>query len=262
MFVGDVYGRPGRRAAAYWIPRLIVQHAIDFCVVNGENSAGGFGITAKIGQKFHAYGADVITMGDHVWDQKHSIDYIQRGDRILRAANFPEAVGGTGAAVFSARNGISVGVLSLLGRTYMKMALDCPFRTGQSAVEKLRRETPIILVDFHAEATSEKIAFGHYMDGKVSAVLGTHTHVQTADNEILPGGTAYMTDVGMTGPHDSVIGTKKAPVIHRFINQMPTRFAPATGDVKLCGALIDVDERSGHARHIKRLRLNLNFEEG
>ena len=257
LFVGDVYGRPGRRAAAHLIPQLIAQHAIDFCVVNGENSAGGFGITEKIGRKFHAYGADVITLGDHIWDQKDSVDYIQKGDRVLRAANFPRQVGGIGAAVFSARNGASVGVINLLGRTYMKMTLDCPFRTGQCAVEKLQKKTPIILIDFHAEATAEKIAFGHYMDGKVSAILGTHTHVQTADDEILPGGTAYITDVGMTGPHDSVIGSKKDPVIHRFINQMPVRFEPASGDIKLCGVLIDVDESSGRARHIERLRLNL-----
>ena len=178
----------------------------------------------------------------------------------MRAANFPRQVGGIGAAVFSARNGSSVGVINLLGRTYMKMTLDCPFRTGQCAVEKLKKKTSIILIDFHAEATAEKIAFGHYMDGKVSAVLGTHTHVQTADDEILPGGTAYITDVGMTGPHDSVIGSKKDPVIHRFINQMPVRFEPASGDIKLCGVLIDVDEHSGRARHIERLRLNLEEE--
>lgn len=257
LFVGDVYGRPGRRAAAYWIPRLIEQHAVDFCLVNGENAAGGFGITEKIGQKLHNYGADAITMGDHVWDRKDSVDYIQKGDRILRAANFPKAVKGIGAAVYPARNGALVGVVSLPGRTYMKVTLECPFRTGASVAAKLRAKTPIVLVDFHAEATSEKIAFGHFIDGKVSAVLGTHTHVQTADEEILPHGTAYMTDVGMTGPHDSVIGSKKGPAIFRFINQMPVRFAPAAGDIKFCGVLLDVDECSGRTRHIERLRLNL-----
>ena len=257
LFVGDVYGKPGRRAAAYWIPRLIDQESVDFCVVNGENSAGGFGITEKIGRKFHAYGADVITLGDHVWDQKDSVSYVDKGDRIVRPANFPEGVGGTGFGVFTARNGVAVGVLSLMGRTYMKMTLDCPFRVGLDAIEKLREETPIILVDFHAEATSEKIAFGHYVDGKVSGVFGTHTHVQTGDEEVLPGGTAYLTDAGMTGPHDSVIGAKKDPAIRRFINQMPVRFEPATDRIKLCGVIIDVDEATGKAHHIERLRLDL-----
>lgn len=260
MFVGDVYGKSGRWAAAYWIPRLIEEHSVDFCIVNGENSAGGFGITEKIGRKFHAYGADVITMGDHVWDQKDSLSYVLGGDRILRPANFPEGVGGVGAGVFSSRNGFSVGVMSLVGRTYMKLTLDCPFRVGLETVERLRAETPIIVVDFHAEATSEKIALGQYLDGKVSAVLGTHTHVQTADEQVLSGGTAYMTDAGMTGPHDSVIGAKKEPAIKRFINQMPVRFEPATGGIKLCGALLDIDESSGKTRSIERLRLDL--EEG
>ena len=260
LFVGDVYGKPGRRAAAYWIPRLIEQRAVDFCIVNGENAAGGFGITEKIGQKFHNYGADAITMGDHVWDQKDSVAYIQKGDRILRAANFPNAVKGIGAAVFQTRNGASVGVVSLMGRTYMKASLGCPFRTGVATAAKLRAKTPIVLVDFHAEATSEKIAFGHFIDGKVSAVLGTHTHVQTADEGILPHGTAYITDVGMTGPHDSVIGSKKGPAIFRFMNQMPVRFTPATGDIKFCGVLLDIDERTGRAQHIERLRLDMEEE--
>lgn len=260
LFVGDVYGRPGRRAAAYWIPRLIEQQAVDFCIVNGENSAGGFGITEKIGRKFHAYGADVITMGDHVWDQKDSLSYITGGDRILRPENFPAGVGGIGASIFSGRNGHSVGVLSLVGRTYMKLTLDCPFRVGLEAVERLRAKTPVVVVDFHAEATSEKIALGQYLDGKVSAVLGTHTHVQTADEQVLVGGTAYMTDAGMTGPHDSVIGAKKEPAIKRFVNQMPVRFEPATSGMKLCGALLDIDESSGKARSIERLRLDLEEE--
>ncbi|MDA0747455.1 MAG: TIGR00282 family metallophosphoesterase [bacterium] len=255
LFVGDVYGKPGRRAAADLIPRIKAEHSVDFCIVNGENAAGGFGITENIGRKFHAYGADVITTGNHVWDQKESLPYIFSGDRILRPANFPPGVGGVGSGIFQTANGIPVGVACLQGRTNMK-SLDCPFRAAREIVETLKKETPVIFIDFHAEATSEKIAFGWFMDGQASAVVGTHTHVQTADECILPGGTAYLTDAGMTGPHDSVIGAEKEPAIQRFLNQMPVRFEPASGDVKLCGALIDVDEKSGKALKIERLRIN------
>jgi 2',3'-cyclic-nucleotide 2'-phosphodiesterase len=256
LFVGDVYAKPGRRAAAFFIPQIMEERGVDFCIVNGENSAGGFGITEKIGKKFHAYGADVITTGNHVWDQKESLSYIQAGDRVLRPANYPDEVGGVGAGVFESREGIAVGVVSLQGRTNM-LDLDCPFRLGEKLVEKMRETTPIIVVDFHAEATSEKIAMGWFMDGKVSAVLGTHTHVQTADEHVLPQGTAYITDAGMTGPHDSVIGAEKEAAVRRFINRMPVRFEPASGDVKLCGVLMDIDETTGKAQHIERLRLNL-----
>lgn len=259
LFVGDVYGRPGRRAAAELIPRLIDDYEVDFCIVNGENAAGGFGITEKIGRKFLAYGADVITMGNHVWDQKESIPYVMAGDRLLRPANFPPDVGGIGAGVFPSRSGVQVGVVCLQGRTHMR-SLDCPFRIGRETVDALRQKAQVIVIDFHAEVTSEKVAFGWFMDGKVSAVVGTHTHVQTADEQVLPGGTAYMTDAGMTGPHDSVIGSEKKPIIRRFLTQLPTRFKPASGDVKLCGAMLDVDENTGKARGIERLRIDL--EEG
>jgi len=254
LFVGDVYGKPGRKAAADLIPQLKAEHEIDFCIVNGENAAGGFGITENIAQKIHAYGADVITTGNHVWDQKDSVPYIMAGDRILRPANFPAGVGGVGSGVFETSKGIAVGVISLQGRIHMK-DLDCPFRLAETLVEELREKTPIVIIDFHAEATSEKIAFGWHMDGKASAVLGTHTHVQTADNRVLPQGTAYITDVGMTGPHDSVIGAQKEPAIRRFLTQLPVRFEPATDDVRLCGALLDVDETTGKARDISRLML-------
>ncbi len=256
LFVGDVYGRPGRRAASELIPQLIQEHGVDLCIVNGENAAGGFGITENIGKKLHAYGADVITTGNHVWDQKDSVNYIMAGGRILRPENFPEEVGGVGTGVFEARNGVPVGVLCLQGRINMK-PLDCPFRVGGNAVERLREKTRVIVIDFHAEATSEKIAFGWFMDGKVSAVLGTHTHVQTADERVLPGGTAYFTDVGMTGPHDSVIGAEKEGAVRRFLNQLPVRFEPAAGDVKLCGAMLEIDETTGFTRRIERLRIDL-----
>ncbi len=261
LFVGDVYGRPGRRAAAELIPRLREAHGVDFCIVNGENAAGGAGITEKIGRKIHAYGADVITTGNHVWDQKDGVAYVMAGDRVLRPANFPPEVGGVGWGVFPSESGMPVGVVCLQGRTNMK-SLDCPFRTGREIVDALRQEVRVVVIDFHAEATSEKIAFGWFMDGQVSAVVGTHTHVQTADEQVLPGGTAYITDAGMTGPHDSVIGAEKEVAIQRFINQMPARFEPAIGDVKLCGALLDVDEETGKARQIDRLRVDWEEAQG
>lgn len=255
LFIGDVYGRPGRRASADLIPRLRDEHAVDFCIVNGENAAGGFGITEKIARKFFAYGADVITTGNHVWDRKDTVEFINNADRVLRPANFPAGVGGIGSGAFTAANGTTVGVVCLQGRTHLP-SLDCPFRCADRIVEDLRGSTPLILIDFHAEATSEKIAFGWHLDGKASAVIGTHTHVQTADERVLPGGTAYITDAGMTGPHDSVIGARKDAVIGRFLSQMPVRFEPAEGDVKLCGALIDVDEDTGRSRSIERLRID------
>ena len=256
LFVGDIYGKPGRRAASELVPKLIEEREIDFTIMNGENAAGGFGITENIGKKLHAYGADVITTGNHVWDQKASISYIVSGDRILRPSNYPADVGGTGAAVYTSKKGTPVGVVNVMGRTGMR-PMDCPFRSGMDCVEMIRKKTPIVFIDFHAEATSEKIAFGWYMDGSASAVVGTHTHVQTADETILPRGTAYITDVGMTGPHKSVIGAQKDAVIQQFMDRLPTRFEPATEDVKLCGVIIDVDNATGRALSIERLRIDL-----
>tara|TARA_Y100000588_G_scaffold394836_1_gene517706 strand:- start:871 stop:1659 length:789 start_codon:yes stop_codon:yes gene_type:complete len=256
LFVGDIYGRAGRRAASEVVPQLMTEYSVDFCIINGENAAGGFGITENIGKKLHAYGADVITTGNHVWDQKSGVPYIQSGDRILRPANYPPSVGGIGSGVYEARNGRFVGVVNIQGRTGLR-PVDCPFRIGRRLVDELKKETPIVFVDFHAEATSEKIAMGWYLDGRASVVIGTHTHVQTADETVLPGGTAYMTDSGMTGPHDSVIGAEKEAVIQQFLDRMPTRYEPAEGDVKLCGAMIDVDPKSGRATAIERLRIDV-----
>jgi metallophosphoesterase (TIGR00282 family) len=256
LFVGDIYGRPGRRAASEVVPRLMTEHTVDFCIINGENAAGGFGITENIGKKLHAYGADVITTGNHVWDQKGGVSYIQRGDRVLRPANYPPSVGGVGHGLFESRNGRLVGVVNIQGRTGLR-PVDCPFRIGRRLVDDLKKETPIVFVDFHAEATSEKIAMGWYLDGRASVVIGTHTHVQTADETILPGGTAYLTDSGMTGPHDSVIGAEKEAVIQQFLDRMPTRYEPAEGDVKLCGVLVDVNDDSGQATAIERLRIDV-----
>jgi len=259
LFVGDVYGRPGRRAAADLVPGLIDRRGIDLCVVNGENVAGGFGITENLARKIRSYGANVITLGNHVWDRKETIPFIVKSKDILRPANFPPGVGGMGFCVAASRKGLPVGVVSLQGRTHMR-ELDCPFRVGQQIVHELRRQTPIILVDFHAEATSEKVAFAYYVDGQVSAVIGTHTHVQTSDERVLAGGTAFITDVGMTGPHDSVIGARKAEAIQRFLTQMSVRLEVATGDVQLCAVVIDVDEDTGRARGIERLRISYAAE--
>ena len=255
LFVGDIYGRPGRKAAADLIPRLKESHRIDFCIVNGENAAGGFGITENIAKKLLAYGADVITTGNHVWDRKDDIPFILGAGRVLRPANFPESVGGAGYGIFTASNGIRIGVVCIQGRVNM-LDLDCPFRIGRDIVDRLRLQTQVIVIDFHAEASSEKIAYGWFMDGRASAVLGTHTHVQTADEHILPGGTAYVSDAGMTGPHDSVIGARKEAVIHRFLDRRPVRFEPAENDIKLCGVIVEVEDESGKATRIERLRID------
>lgn len=255
LFIGDIYGKPGRKAAADLIPRLRESHRIDLCIANGENAAGGFGLTENIAKKLFAYGADVITTGNHVWDRKDAIPYILGADRVLRPANFPESVGGAGCGIFTAANGVPVGVVCIQGRVHM-LDLDCPFRVGRDIVDRLRRQTPVILIDFHAEASSEKIAYGWFMDGRASAVLGTHTHVQTADERILPGGTAYVSDAGMTGPHDSVIGARKEAVIHRFLDRTPVRFEPAEKDIKLCGVIVEVEDESGRATRIERLRID------
>ncbi|HCK09953.1 MAG: TIGR00282 family metallophosphoesterase [Gemmatimonadetes bacterium] len=261
LFVGDIYGKPGRRAASELVPKLIEEREIDFTIMNGENAAGGFGITENIGSKLHAYGADVITTGNHVWDQKSSIPYIAAGGRILRPSNYPKDVGGTGAEVIMSKKGIPIGVINVMGRTGMR-PMDCPFRSGMACLEELKKKTQIVFIDFHAEATSEKIAFGWYMNGSASAVVGTHTHVQTADETILPRGTAYITDVGMTGPHNSVIGAQKEAVIQQFLDRLPTRYEPATEDVKLCGVIVDVDNATGRAQAIERLRIDLVPVEG
>ena len=254
LFVGDIYGRPGRRAAAAIIPRLREKLGVEFCIANGENTAGGFGITERIARALHSYGIDAITGGNHIWDQKEAVDYIHQGERILRPANYPPEVGGTGTTILETEGGIPVGVLNLQGRTYL-VEIDCPFRVGMREMERLREHTRVVVVDFHGEATSEKMAFGWYADGKASAVIGTHTHVQTSDERILPGGTAYITDAGMTGPHDSVIGVRKELAIRRFLTQMPTKFEPARENIRLCGVLIDVDETTGRARDIERLNI-------
>lgn len=255
LFVADVFARPGRRAAAFHIPRLLAERQVDFCVVNGENAAGGFGLTANLARKLRSYGADVVTTGNHVWDHPEFASHLQQADDVLRPLNFPPGAPGRGCGVFHARDGSAVGVLNLQGRTSLT-SIDCPFRAADEAVEALRKECDIVFVDFHAEATAEKAALAWHLDGRVSALIGTHTHVQTADERIFPGGTAFLSDAGMTGPRDSVIGIRPAIAIERFISQRPQRFKPAEGPARLCGVLVDIDPDGGRATAIERLQLD------
>jgi len=255
LFIADIVGKPGRKAISGLLPVLIDQHDIKVCIANGENAAGGFGLTEPIVRELHQNGVDVITSGNHLWDRKEIVPILDEDPFLLRPANYPPEVPGCGATVFEAPGGPAVGVLNLQGRVFIT-PIDCPFRVADRELRHLKDRTNIILVDVHAEATSEKIALGWYLDGQVSAVVGTHTHVQTADERVLPGGTAYITDAGMTGPHDSVLGVKKKPVLERFLTQLPTHFETATSDVRLCGVLIEIDEDSGHATEIRRISMS------
>ncbi len=237
---------------------LICEYRIDFCLANVENAAAGFGITPKIADDLLASGIDLLTSGNHIWDRRGIIPYLTEQPKLLRPYNYPTSAPGTGLFVGNSSCGAKLGVLNLQGRVFMQ-SIDCPFTTGLSAVEYLRKQTPIIVVDFHAEASSEKQAFAWYVDGLVSAVIGTHTHVQTADERILARGTAYITDVGMTGPHDSVIGSIPDLALDRFIRQIPSRLEPASGNLRLCGALIEINETDGHASQIQRINLPITL---
>lgn len=253
LFIGDIVGEPGRRAVEEVVPRLKHSGKVDFVIANGENIAGGSGITPALADELFEAGVDVLTSGDHIWKRKEIIDRLGTDKRIVRPANYPKDVPGFGATVVKAESGAEVGVINLVGRVFMQ-AVECPFRTAKEEADRLKTRTNIIIVDMHAEATSEKIALGWYLDGMVSAIVGTHTHVQTADEKILPGGTAYISDVGMTGPFDGVIGRKKEQILARFLTQLPARFEMAEGDIQLHGAIVDVDEKSGKARSIERVQ--------
>jgi hypothetical protein len=254
LFIGDIVGKIGRQATKTLLPSVTSKYKIDLVIANGENAAGGFGITDKIVSEIFSYGVHIITTGNHVWDKKEFIPQISKEDRVLRPLNYPPGVPGFGNLVYTIRDSIKVAVVNLSGRVFMSN-IDCPFRVGKETIERLSAQTRIIIIDFHAEATSEKIAFGHYMDGKVSAVVGTHTHVQTADEKILPGGTAYITDVGMTGPSDSVIGIEKEQIIQRFLTNIPMRFETARGEGILSAVVIETDEETGKSTAIQRLQL-------
>ncbi|HLX70710.1 MAG TPA: TIGR00282 family metallophosphoesterase [Verrucomicrobiae bacterium] len=260
LFIGDIVGQPGRRAVKELLPKLREQHALDFVIANGENSAGGSGITVKTAQEIFAAGVDVITSGDHLWDQKEVMELLADEKRFLRPLNYPPGTPGQGSAVFLVQSSrskpqspVPIAVLNLQGRTFMQPALENPFLIGADEVKKLRERAKIIFIDFHAEATSEKIAFARMLDGQVSAVIGTHTHVQTADEQIFPGGTAFLSDAGFTGPHESVLGREIAPVIQRFLTSMPQRFEVAKDRVILHGIVIEIDETSGLAHRVQRV---------
>ena len=249
LFIGDIIGRPGRKIISERLSEITKQEGIDLVIANGENAAGGFGLTPEVCHEILAIGIDVITSGNHIWDRREIYDVIDTMS-ILRPANFPPGVPGRGYLIHETKNGIKVGIVNLQGRVYMTN-LDCPFRKSDKILEEIKKETPIIIVDFHAEITSEKIAMGWYLDGKVSAVIGTHTHVQTADARILDEGTAYITDIGMTGPRDSVIGIRKDVILKRYLTAIPLRFEVAKEDLIMSYAILDIDNKTGKAVSIK-----------
>ncbi|HUL29338.1 MAG TPA: TIGR00282 family metallophosphoesterase [Thermodesulfobacteriota bacterium] len=256
LFIGDIVGKAGRQAIEGQLTKAIGEYQIEFTVANGENAAGGMGITPAIAIEILDQGVDVLTSGNHIWAKKEIVPFLEEELRILRPANYPSKAPGRGSGLFHTRDGQTVGVLNLEGRVFMRN-LDCPFRVGEKEAESLRKETNVILVDFHAEATSEKMAMGWFLDGKVSAVLGTHTHVQTSDERILEEGTAYITDVGMTGPLDSVIGIRKEIALERLLTQIPWKFDVAKGEVELQGVVIEVDSKTGKSENIQRVRIPL-----
>jgi metallophosphoesterase (TIGR00282 family) len=253
LFLGDIVGRPGRRAVARVISRLCREAGVNFVIANCENASGGKGVDPESAEELYDAGIDVLTSGNHVWQNRAIVPYLEENTRLLRPLNFPVGVPGSGSTVRAQRNGdVRVAVINLIGRVFMQ-PVDCPFRAAEAAVERVRAEADVVVVDMHAEATSEKVAMGRFLDGRVTAVLGSHTHVQTADDAVLPGGTAYLTDAGMCGPEDSVLGVKSDAVIRRFLTQMPTRFDVAGGPVLVQGALVDADETTGRARAIRRV---------
>ena len=254
LCIGDVVGRPGREFYAKVLKPLKEELAIDFVVTNGENASGGAGIMPKVADEIFDAGCDVITLGDHTWDKKEIFEYLGTSRRIIRPANFPEGAPGRGWCIVQSSQGNKIGVINLLGRVFMRYNVNCPFKEFDSIVGEIRKETPVIVVDMHAETTSEKVAFGHYADGRASIVFGTHTHIQTADETVLPKKTAYITDLGMTGPYDSVIGQNKEKIIQRFLTSMPHKFEVAQDGVRLSGVVVDVDETTGKARSIVRIQ--------
>jgi metallophosphoesterase (TIGR00282 family) len=255
LCIGDVFGEPGRKAVHALLPRLRKQHEADLAIVNVENAAAGFGVTPMIARTFLEHGVDVMTSGNHIWDKREIIEYIGKENLLLRPANFPAGTPGVGHVTVKC-GPHKVAVVNLMGRVFM-LPIDCPFQKADEILPELRKDTPIIIVDMHAEATSESQAMGWHLDGRVSAVIGTHRHVQTADERVLPQGTAYITDLGMTGPTDSVIGVDKELALQRFLSQMPNRFEPAKGPVALHGVVIRIDPETGRGLSIERLRVPL-----
>lgn len=257
LMIGDIVGRPGRECVAALVPGLRDEMALDFVVANAENAAGGFGVTAEIAQALFESGVDALTSGDHVWSGKGAESLLAKEPRVLRPANYPENTPGSGVGVFAAADGSCVGVINMLGVTFMA-PMDSPFVVAKRCVSAMLSKARVIVVDMHAEATAEKKALACYLDGQVSAVVGTHTHVQTADEKILPGGTAFLTDLGMTGPEDSVLGMNVEVALRRFLTRRPARYAVAEGPTLLCGAVIEVDNETGRAQTITRIQRRLD----
>ncbi len=257
LFIGDVYGNPGRKAAREMIRRIKKEEAIDFCVANCENAAGGSGITYVVAQELYAAGVDAITMGNHTWSKSEVLNFIDSDSKIVRPANYPQELPGKSSAVISSKNG-RIGIINLLGRIYMD-SVDCPFKAAEREIEYLKSFVKVIVVDMHAEATSEKHAIAWYLDGRVSCVLGTHTHVQTADERILPCGTGYITDVGMTGPYEGIIGVNRDIVIKKFLTHMPVKFEVAKGSAQFNAVILDIDEKNGRTTKISRVSHLLNI---
>ncbi len=260
LAIGDIFGKVGRKALKLGLNNIIASTKADFVVANGENLAGGFGVTADTIGEIFKLGVDVITSGNHIWDKKESLHLLETEKRLLRPANYPAQSPGRGSGVYTAKTGQSVGVLNLQGRVFME-ALDCPFRRADEELEVLAQQAKIIIVDIHAEATSEKIAMGYFLDGRVSAVFGTHTHVQTTDANILPRKTAYITDLGMTGPIHSIIGVKPEIIMKRFLQKIPERFSEATGPGQFNGVLVEIDDNSGKAKSISTIRITYETEQ-
>lgn len=252
LFIGDIVSSPGKRVISQVLEPVLEEKKIDLCVANGENVAGGRGITRNLFEKLKRMGIQVVTSGNHIWNNRDIYPLLTEGSEVLRPHNYPSGNPGTGSTLFTLENGVPVGIINIQGRVFME-PIECPFRAALEEANKLNGQTSVILVDFHAEATSEKIAMGWYLDGKVSAVIGTHTHVQTADEQVLPGGTAYISDAGMTGAADSVIGVKKELAIRKFLLQAPVRFEPADGGLIFNAVVIDVDENTGKANGIERI---------
>ncbi len=260
LFIGDIVGKPGRRAVRELLPWIVEERRIDFVIANCENAAAGFGVTSEVIEELYGCHIDVLTSGNHIWDKKEIMDVVEGYETLLRPANYPAGAPGRGSVVVTSPGGIRVGVINLAGRVFMN-PLDCPFRTADREIGEMKGKAHVIIVDMHAEATSEKVAMGWYLSGRVTAVLGTHTHVQTADDRILPGETAYITDVGMTGPFDSVIGIKKEVILQRFLLQIPNKFDVAKGDVRLQGVTVEIDP-DGRAKGIERVNVSLKEEQG
>jgi metallophosphoesterase (TIGR00282 family) len=258
LFLGDIFASAGRRILADQLHGIIASESIALTVANAENAAGGFGITPLVAEELFGLGVDVLTSGNHIWDKRELIEYLPHQPRLLRPANYPDETPGSGMIVVESVEGVPCAVISLQGRTHMPPT-DCPFRKADSVLAGMSESVKVRIVDFHAEATSEKVAMGWYLDGRVSAVLGTHTHIPTSDEKVLPRGTAYMTDVGMTGPYDSVIGVQKDIILRRFLTSVPVRMESAKRGVELHAAIIDVDEQSGRARSIRRCSISAQY---